>query len=161
MSIILMTTLFYKALILQGEIWCWSLLGLKGLTVPVKLALPQLLLYNFSESLLLKGIWAGGRSLIIQMVNLPSSRPAQLSDIPATWNRAYSINRQNFSSQDTLLSKCAPLSDFYQFAPLIVGQTAPLMNHWALFSVLRATDIKFLLTDTMFSFYNQEKMVWE
>ena len=33
MSIILMTTLFYKALILQGEIWCWSLLGLKGLSV--------------------------------------------------------------------------------------------------------------------------------
>ena len=32
MSVILMTTLFYKALILQGEIWCWSLLGLKGLT---------------------------------------------------------------------------------------------------------------------------------
>ena len=24
MSLILMTTLFYKALILQGEIWCWS-----------------------------------------------------------------------------------------------------------------------------------------
>ena len=31
MSVILMTTVFYKALILQGEIWCWSLLGLKGL----------------------------------------------------------------------------------------------------------------------------------
>ena len=31
-SVILITTLFYKALILQGEIWCWSLLGLKGLT---------------------------------------------------------------------------------------------------------------------------------
>ena len=31
MAIILMTTVFYKALILQGEIWCWSLLGLKGL----------------------------------------------------------------------------------------------------------------------------------
>ena len=31
MSVILMTTLFYKALILQGEIWCWSLLGLKRL----------------------------------------------------------------------------------------------------------------------------------
>ena len=29
MSIILMTTLFDKALILQGEIWCWSLLGLR------------------------------------------------------------------------------------------------------------------------------------
>ena len=28
MFVILMTTLFYKALILQGEIWCWSLLGL-------------------------------------------------------------------------------------------------------------------------------------
>ena len=31
MFTILMTTLFYKALILQGEIWSWSLLGLKGL----------------------------------------------------------------------------------------------------------------------------------
>ena len=28
MFVILM---FYKALILQGEIWCWTLLGLKGL----------------------------------------------------------------------------------------------------------------------------------
>ena len=35
MSVILMTTLFYKALILQGEIWCWSLLGLEGLNRPV------------------------------------------------------------------------------------------------------------------------------
>ena len=33
MSLILVTTLFYKALILQGEIWCWSLLGLKGLSI--------------------------------------------------------------------------------------------------------------------------------
>ena len=32
MSVILMTTVLYKALILQGEIWCWSLLGLKGLS---------------------------------------------------------------------------------------------------------------------------------
>ena len=31
MSLILMTTLFYKAVILHGEIWRWSLLGLKGL----------------------------------------------------------------------------------------------------------------------------------
>ena len=31
MFVILMTTLFYKALILQGEIWYWSPLGLKGL----------------------------------------------------------------------------------------------------------------------------------
>ena len=31
MCIILMITLFYKALILQEEIWCWSLSGLKGL----------------------------------------------------------------------------------------------------------------------------------
>ena len=34
-SLILMTTLFYKALILQGEIWCWSFLGLKGLRAPI------------------------------------------------------------------------------------------------------------------------------
>ena len=33
MSVILMTTLFYKALISQEEIWCWSLLGLKGLII--------------------------------------------------------------------------------------------------------------------------------
>ena len=34
MSVILMTTLFYKALILQGEIWSsWSLLGLKVLNM--------------------------------------------------------------------------------------------------------------------------------
>ena len=33
MSEILLTTLFYKALILQGEIWCWSLLGFEGLNV--------------------------------------------------------------------------------------------------------------------------------
>jgi len=32
---VLMTTLFYKALILQGEIWCWSLLGFKGLTTSI------------------------------------------------------------------------------------------------------------------------------
>ena len=32
MSVILITTPFYKALILQGEICCWSLLGIKGLT---------------------------------------------------------------------------------------------------------------------------------
>ena len=31
MCVILMTTVFYKAMILQGETWCWSLLGLKGL----------------------------------------------------------------------------------------------------------------------------------
>ena len=31
MSLILMTTLFYEAVILQGEIWRWSLLGLKWL----------------------------------------------------------------------------------------------------------------------------------
>ena len=31
MSLILMTTLFYNVLMLQGEIWCWLLLGLKGL----------------------------------------------------------------------------------------------------------------------------------
>ena len=32
-SRILMSCLFYKALILQGEIWCWSLSGLKGLSL--------------------------------------------------------------------------------------------------------------------------------
>ena len=35
MSSILITTLFYKASQLEGEIWCWSLLG-EGLTVKWK-----------------------------------------------------------------------------------------------------------------------------
>ena len=35
MSVILMTTLFYKTLILQEEIWCWSVLGIKGLRAVV------------------------------------------------------------------------------------------------------------------------------
>ena len=30
MSVILMTTLFYKTVIWQGKIWCWLLLGLKA-----------------------------------------------------------------------------------------------------------------------------------
>ena len=33
MSLILVITLFYNTLVLQGEIWCWSLLGLKGLLI--------------------------------------------------------------------------------------------------------------------------------
>ena len=33
MSVILIATLFYKELILQGEIRCWSLLGLKGFKI--------------------------------------------------------------------------------------------------------------------------------
>ena len=43
MSVILMTTLFYKALILQGEIWCWLLLGLKGLNIPGSLIISFLI----------------------------------------------------------------------------------------------------------------------
>ena len=40
-SLILMTTLFYKAVILQGEIWCWPLLGIKGKRKGMKRWLPQ------------------------------------------------------------------------------------------------------------------------
>ena len=42
MSVILMTTLFDRALILQGEIWCWSLLGLQGLKWSDKIASPAI-----------------------------------------------------------------------------------------------------------------------
>ena len=31
MASILVTIVFYKALLLQAEIWCWTLLALKGL----------------------------------------------------------------------------------------------------------------------------------
>ena len=41
MSVILTTTLFYKALTLQGEIWYWSLLGLKGLNMFMYGTMPQ------------------------------------------------------------------------------------------------------------------------
>ena len=48
MSVILMTSLFYKELILQGEIWCWSLLRLKGLNPPMKDYISRnMLLLNF------------------------------------------------------------------------------------------------------------------
>ena len=40
MSVSLMTTLFNKVLILQGGIWCWSLLGLKGLKEAAGAVLP-------------------------------------------------------------------------------------------------------------------------
>ena len=59
MFVILMTTLFYKALILQGEIWCWSLFGLKGLkvTCPAKNSTcPGLLDRTFLESC---NVWLG------------------------------------------------------------------------------------------------------
>ena len=37
-----MTTLFYKALILQGEIWGWSLLGLKSTGHVKHICLPSI-----------------------------------------------------------------------------------------------------------------------
>ena len=50
MSSILMITVFYKAVISKGEIWRWSLLGLKGLILleyQTELVLPiDFLLYN-------------------------------------------------------------------------------------------------------------------
>ena len=46
MSLILITTLFYKAVILQCEIWCWSLLGLKGLRIPTGKRQTSWLLYK-------------------------------------------------------------------------------------------------------------------
>ena len=42
MSLTLMTSLTYEALILQGEIWWWSVLGLK---VALSLALQSVTLY--------------------------------------------------------------------------------------------------------------------
>ena len=53
--IILMTTLFYKALILQGEIWCWSLLGLKGLRRIIKIMSP-------------KDVWIGSKCILSQVL---------------------------------------------------------------------------------------------
>ena len=49
MSVILMTTLFNKALLLQREIWRWSLLGLKGLSVISCLVLDQVWLFYFGD----------------------------------------------------------------------------------------------------------------
>ena len=53
MSTILITTLFYKALLLQGEIWPWSLLGLKGLINSGVISLPPII------DSLLKLLWDG------------------------------------------------------------------------------------------------------
>ena len=43
-----MTTLFYKALILQGEIWGWSLLGLKSTGHVKHICLPSII-SNFTH----------------------------------------------------------------------------------------------------------------
>ena len=59
-SFILMTTLFYEALILQGEIWCWSLLGLKLLIVRAIFSYFRCL--TEMESLFLKSVIAEFRS---------------------------------------------------------------------------------------------------
>ena len=50
MPVILMTTLFYKTVILQGEIWSWLLLGLKAgvqYYLFVKLALGECARVNY------------------------------------------------------------------------------------------------------------------
>ena len=50
MSVILMTTLFYKTVMLQGEIWFWLLLGLKAdvqYYPSVKLALGECARVNY------------------------------------------------------------------------------------------------------------------
>jgi len=49
MSLILMTTLFYKALILQGQIWCWSHWRFKGLRQDRLLTVPYFFFF-FSRS---------------------------------------------------------------------------------------------------------------
>ena len=49
MSVILMTTPFPKVLILQGEIWCWSLWGLKGLNMVLSLSWLSLYALRCSE----------------------------------------------------------------------------------------------------------------
>ena len=59
-SLILMTTLFYKALTLQGEIWCWSLLGPKLLIVIAIFSYFRCL--TEMESLFLKSVIAEFRS---------------------------------------------------------------------------------------------------
>ena len=76
MSVIFMTTLFYKALIvllLQGEIWCWSLLGLKELienlidryttTFLVALLLGAVWRWPFKRNLVtvIYGVWTRGQ----------------------------------------------------------------------------------------------------
>ena len=62
MSVILMTTLFYKALILQGEIWCWSLLrwcytGRFVMTISAQHSVTTLLLHWFERLQYCFNIW--------------------------------------------------------------------------------------------------------
>ena len=51
-SVILMTTLFYKTLILQGEIWCWSILGLKRFNEQWQLNMQSYFIYLYSNTVL-------------------------------------------------------------------------------------------------------------
>ena len=53
MSVILMTSLSYKALMFQREIWCWSLLGLKGWSqfCAEIITYHEILFYSYEENI--------------------------------------------------------------------------------------------------------------
>ena len=78
MSVILITPLLYKALIFQGEIWCWSLLGLKGLRgasfltveskIIIEIKLVHLLTINEWGWVSYEELWRSRRVLSVEAV---------------------------------------------------------------------------------------------
>ena len=81
MSVILMTTLLYKALILQGEIWCWSLLGLKWKDITASCFVPK--------SLYISTIFS---SIIESIQNIVSLDPEPFRLLPGVFFQVYFHN---------------------------------------------------------------------
>ena len=74
MFLILMTTLFYKALILHGEIWCWSLLGLKVLNSIVKNSVRILLINQPWLSLNIKEVAKAVNQSLMRLITEDDDR---------------------------------------------------------------------------------------
>ena len=100
LSLILMTTLFYKAMLLQGEIWCWSLLGFKGLNI----AVTQLWHWESDKKAQVHEVFI----LLVQKENLFTLKAILLPKYPALF---HSYNIYHYFPRDLPLfprSACVP-----------------------------------------------------
>ena len=115
MSLILMTTLLYKALILQGKIWCWSLLGLKGLrgasfltvesNIIIEIKLVHLLTINEWGWVSYEELWRSRRITPAQIsIILHTIRKLKIIPSLKTWLKfASSIHPSMLSSSSIVL----------------------------------------------------------
>jgi len=139
---ILMTTLFYKALILQGESWYWSLLGLKGLKVTNELSFGWLhLRWFYTKSQKLEQPHAGtlqqqisslscffsvgntGHCLRKPLSNEKTIRHALISiELHRIWPLAETLTHANLNAirRESTVSNLKPISCSLKWAVLLL-----------------------------------------